>query len=100
MKEEIPYKKLVRSIVVQQLTQSGWVEIIRIPIANPEKNTPDNIQHVIDNLQDSFYTADKIYLSAQGISMCVKGISKDSYGGGTFRVCASYTPATEPFTVD
>jgi hypothetical protein len=81
-----PYKDLVRSIVVQQLTQSGWVDLISIPIANPEKLTPEQIQKAIESAHQFFYKADKIELSVQGVQLCVRGVDQ----GGTFRVCASY----------
>jgi len=81
-----PYKEMVRSIVVQELTQSGWVELLRIPIEHPEKATADDIQSTLEAVHKMFYKADKLELSVQGIQLCIRGLSE---GGRTFRICAS-----------
>jgi len=81
-----PYKTLVRSIVVQQLTQSGWVELIRMPIENPEEATPGQIQSTIEFLHNMIYKSEKVELSIQGNQVCIRGLDKTT---ATFRVCAS-----------
>lgn len=90
-----PYHKEVKSIVIQQLTQSGWVDLIRMPIGDSKSATPIGVQRTIEYIQSLFYKADKVELAIQGSSIAVRGISN----GGTFRVCASYTAPEEPFTV-
>ena len=81
-----PYKTLVRSIVFQELTQSGWVELIRIQIEHPEKATPEDIQKTLEDVHKMFYRSDKLELSSQGIQLCIRGLDQ---GGRTFRICAS-----------
>lgn len=90
-----PYPKLVRSLVVQQLTQSGWVDVIRFPLATPEDATPEQIQKSIEAISQLIYNSEKAHMSIQGIFVSFTGLEN----GTTIRVCASYTPAEEPFTV-
>jgi len=92
----VPYEKPVKCLVVQQLTQVGWVDLIRLPVEQNEKaKDPEKVQSSIEKLNDMFYKMDRMYLSIQGMQVCVQGMER----GGTFRVCASYTPAPFPFTV-
>jgi hypothetical protein len=81
-----PYKELVRSVVCQELTQSGWIELLRIPIENPEKATSKDIQDTLEAVHKMFYKADKLELSVQGVQLCIRNID---ISGRTFRVCAS-----------
>jgi hypothetical protein len=91
-----PYKTLVRSIVVQQLTQSGWVDLIRMPIENPEKATPVQIQSTIEYLHKMIYKSEKVELSVQGNQLCIRGLDSTT---STFRVCASAEEVAYPALV-
>jgi len=92
----VPYEKPVQCLVVQQLTQVGWVDLIRLPVEQNEKaKDPEKVQSSIEKLNDMFYKMDRVYLSIQGMQVCVQGIER----GGTFRVCASYTPTPLPFII-
>jgi hypothetical protein len=90
------YRSPVKSFVVQQLTQSGWVELIRIPIGN-DQATPQQIQEALEQLQSLLYDNNKIHLSVQGAAVCVRAIDDN---GGTFRVSVSCTPVEEPYVYD
>jgi len=81
-----PYKALVTGIVVQELRDCGWVELISIPIENPEKAKPEDIQNAIEAIHNMLYKADKVELSVQGVQLCLHGLSDHR---GTYRVCAS-----------
>lgn len=91
------YPSPVRSIVVQQLIQTGWITIVRMPVVDNEKNTPENVQKTIETIKDFFYKGGKAELSIQGCSVSIRGLDEV---GGTFRVCASTVPASEPFTAE
>lgn len=65
---------------------SGWVELITMPVKNPEKATPDDIQQTIEELHNLFYNYDKVELSVQGVLLCVVGLNNS---GRTFQIRAS-----------
>ena len=75
----VPYRKLIKSIVISMMTQSGWVECIRIPIADPEKVTPDGLQEVIEEVHNLFYKGNKVELSVQGVSVAFRGVENNTY---------------------
>jgi hypothetical protein len=79
-----PYKETIRSIVIAELTQSGWVDLIRIPLDDPHKATPESIQEAIEQLRDMIFKNDKIYMDVQGEAVCVKGMER----GKTLKVYA------------
>lgn len=89
-----PYSKLVRSIIVQELKDHGWIELIVFPIDTSEKASPEEIQATIEEVHKLFYEADKLELSIQGQQLCVRGLKSK-----TFRICASYTDSNCPFTI-
>lgn len=91
-----PYPSIVRSIVIQELKECGWVELIRIPIGNPQDATPEGIQKAIESLENLFYESDKVELSVQGVQICIRGIEVT---GRTFRIAASVEPIDEPMLV-
>jgi len=82
-----PYEKMIRSIVVAELTQNGWVDLIRMPLDNPEKGTPELVQMTIEKVRDFIFDNEKMHLDIQGESLCVSGIDK----GKTLKVYASST---------
>ncbi len=90
------YTEMIRSIVVQQLTQSGWVELIRMPIESPEDATPDQIQTSIEAIHTMIYRAEKLELSIQGVQLCLRNLDE---GTVTFRVCASSKGTEGPVLV-
>ena len=82
--EIVAYEKQIKFVAIDQLTQSGWVDLIRIPIDNPDSVTADQIQTSIENMSDVFYKSKDVHLSVQGKTVVVKNTN-----GGTFRVYAS-----------
>jgi hypothetical protein len=80
-----PFEKLVKYIAIDQLTQVGWVDIIRIPIEDSDTLTPDQIQEGVEEVMQMLYKNDKAHLSVQGKAVCIKGLDQS----GTFRVYAS-----------
>ncbi len=91
-----PYKDLVRSIVIQELKECGWVELIALPVENPEKSCPEAIQAAIETVHNLLYRADKLELSIQGTQLCIRNVEGS---GRTFRICASYTGYNGPTLV-
>lgn len=88
-----PYPAQVNGLVIQQLTQgAGWVDLIEIPIEEPHKATPEQIQAAIEAIHNLFYGADKLELSVQGVQLCIRGIDK----GATFRIIASPDVSDKP----
>lgn len=73
-----PYKALVRTIVIQELKDCGWVELICIPIENPEKLKPEDIQEALEEIHKLFYNSDKVELSIQGVQLCIRNLDKSS----------------------
>ena len=79
-----PYNSKVKSILVQQLKECGWVDLIRFPIQEADGITPKEIQEIIQEIHKLFYNGDKVELEIQGVKVCVKINNSE-----TFRVCAS-----------
>lgn len=91
-----PYSDLVRSIVIQELKDCGWVEILVIPIETPEKASAKDIQDTLEAVHKMLYKADKVELSVQGVQLCLRGLDSS---GRTFRVCASHQGYKGPVLV-
>lgn len=90
----LQYQRPIRSIIIEQLIQSGWRELIRIPVGNL-KSKPEDIQEAIEQIRNMLYEGDKMFLSIQGMEICIRGLHQ----GATFRVGASYDLTIEPFTI-
>jgi hypothetical protein len=84
MMELVPYNNLMRHIVIAELTQRGWVDLIRMPIDDPHEATPEMIQKTIEQVREMLVENDKAYFDIQGEAICIAGITK----GKTLKVYA------------
>jgi len=94
--EFVPYSNKVTGIVVQELKGCGWVNLISIPIEDPDSATPEAIQGAIEVVHEMIYKADKVEFSTQGVQLCLHGLVNHR---GTYRVCASQFVSSKPLLV-
>ena len=90
MDEFDSYQDPVKALVIQELTQVGWVTLIEIPIGNPDAS-PKDIQEALEKLHAFLYKADKVELSVQGACLSIRGCENK-----TLRVVASTKSPQEP----
>ena len=84
MYELKPCRQLMRSIIIEELVGCEWVELICVPIIDPETKTLEDIQEILEKVNDLFYKSDKVQLFASGVYVCFRNLDKSSKTFKTF----------------